>query len=228
MAATLDAIRVLLAGSAAPSGLVAARNIGPGEGFAAVNSARGRLYHRLKLDGGGRIVDYAIVAPTEWNFHPDGPFVRLLLGARIGRRRGGAAAGRAAGFRLRPVYRRRRRNPGRFRMHEMSLTEGVVEIFREEARKQGFSRVKTVWLEIGALSAVDPSAMEFCFDAATRGTLAEGARLEIICTPGQGWCLDCEKTVKLEERFGACPECGRSHVQMTGGDEMRVRELEVE
>ena len=113
-------------------------------------------------------------------------------------------------------------------MHEMSLTEGVVEIVREEARKQGFSRVKTVWLEIGALSAVDPSAMEFCFDAATRGTLAEGARLEIICTPGQGWCLDCEKTVKLEERFGACPECGRSHVQMTGGDEMRVRELEVE
>jgi coenzyme F420-reducing hydrogenase alpha subunit len=84
MAATLDAIRVLLAGFAAPSAIVAARNIGPGEGFAAVDSARGRLYHRLKVDGGGRIVDYAIVAPTEWNFHPDGPFVRLLLGARIG------------------------------------------------------------------------------------------------------------------------------------------------
>jgi len=84
MAATLDAIRVLLAGFAAPSGIVAARNIVPGEGFAAVDSARGRLYHRVKLDGGGRIVDYAIVAPTEWNFHPDGPFVRLLLGAQIG------------------------------------------------------------------------------------------------------------------------------------------------
>ena len=55
------------------------------------NSARGRLYHRVKLDGGGKIVNYAIVAPTEWNFHPDGPFVRLLLGARIG---AGAAAAR--------------------------------------------------------------------------------------------------------------------------------------
>ena len=84
MAATLDAIRAMLAGFAAPSGIVVARNIGPGEGVAAVDSARGRLYHRVKLDGGGRIVDYAIVAPTEWNFHPDGPFVRLLLGARIG------------------------------------------------------------------------------------------------------------------------------------------------
>jgi hypothetical protein len=92
MAATLDAIRAMLAGFAAPSGLVGARNIGPGEGVAAVDSARGRLYHRVKLDGGGRIVDYGIVAPTEWNFHPDGPFVRLLLGARIGA--GDAAARR--------------------------------------------------------------------------------------------------------------------------------------
>jgi hydrogenase nickel incorporation protein HypA/HybF len=113
-------------------------------------------------------------------------------------------------------------------MHEMSLTESVVEILREEGRKQGFSRVKTVWLEVGELSGVEPQAMEFCFDAATRGTLAEGARLEIVRTPGQGWCLDCEKTVPLGERFGACPECGHYHVQMTGGDEMRVKELEVE
>ncbi len=228
MAAALDAIRALLAGCCR-----ALRHRGrpqhrPGRGFAAVDSARGRLYHRVKLDGGGRIVDYAIVAPTEWNFHPDGPFVRRLIGARIGA--GTAAARRRSSGWLSssiPVSASAPKS-GKMCMHEMSLTEGVVEIFREEARKQGFSRVKTVWLEIGALSAVDPSAMEFCFDAATRGTLAEGARLEIICTPGHGWCLDCEKTVPLEERFGACPECGRSHVQMTGGDEMRVRELEVE
>jgi Ni,Fe-hydrogenase I large subunit len=84
IAATLDAIRAMLAGFAAPSGIVVARNIGPGEGYAAVDSARGRLYHRVKLDGGGRIEDYAIVAPTEWNFHPDGPFARRMLGVRIG------------------------------------------------------------------------------------------------------------------------------------------------
>ncbi|MGD0634101.1 MAG: hydrogenase maturation nickel metallochaperone HypA [Beijerinckiaceae bacterium] len=113
-------------------------------------------------------------------------------------------------------------------MHEMSLTEGVVEILQEEARKQGFSRVRLVRLEIGAIGGVDPQAMEFCFDAVTRGTLAEGARLEIVTTPGQGWCLDCGKTVPLLERFGACPECGNHHVQMTGGGEMRVRELEVD
>jgi hydrogenase nickel incorporation protein HypA/HybF len=113
-------------------------------------------------------------------------------------------------------------------MHEMSLTESVVDILAEEGRRQGFSRVRKVWLEIGVLSGVEPEAMEFCFDVVTRGTLAEGASLEIVRTPGQGWCLDCEKSVALTERFGACPDCGGGRVQMTAGDEMRVKELEVE
>jgi hydrogenase nickel incorporation protein HypA/HybF len=113
-------------------------------------------------------------------------------------------------------------------MHEMSLTESVVDILAEEGRRQGFARVKKVWLEIGVLSGVEPEAMEFCFDVVTRGTLAEGASLEIVRTPGQGWCLDCEKTVALAERFGTCPDCGGGRVQMTAGDEMRVKELEVE
>ncbi|MGO8740753.1 hydrogenase maturation nickel metallochaperone HypA, partial [Rhodoblastus sp.] len=112
--------------------------------------------------------------------------------------------------------------------HEMSLTESVVEILAEEGRRQGFARVKKVWLEIGALSVVEPEAMIFCFDVVARGTLAEGAVLEIVRTPGRGWCLACEKDVALTKRFGACPECGGGRVQMTAGDEMRVKELEVE
>ncbi|WP_294540470.1 nickel-dependent hydrogenase large subunit [uncultured Rhodoblastus sp.] len=84
MAATLDAIAALLDGGAPPAGLLSVRNMGPAQGFSAVDSARGRLYHGVRLDDEGRIADYRIVAPTEWNFHPDGPFVRLLRGAEIG------------------------------------------------------------------------------------------------------------------------------------------------
>lgn len=89
MAATLDGIGRLLKGREAPDDWLAASSDQPGQGFAAIDSARGRLYHALRLDGAGRIADYRIVAPTEWNFHPDGPFVRALRGAKIG---AGAAA----------------------------------------------------------------------------------------------------------------------------------------
>ncbi|MBT9292331.1 hydrogenase maturation nickel metallochaperone HypA [Prosthecodimorpha staleyi] len=113
-------------------------------------------------------------------------------------------------------------------MHEMALCQGVVDLIDEEAARQNFGRVKAVVLEIGVLGHVEPEAMMFCFDAVSRGTRVEGARLVIERVPGAGWCLDCGKTVPLTERFGACPECGRHRVQMTAGDELKLRELEVE
>ena len=113
-------------------------------------------------------------------------------------------------------------------MHEMALTESVIGIVEEEARRRTIARVRAVVLEIGALACAEPDAMRFCFDVVSRGTPAEGARLDIVLVPGTGWCFDCERSVPLAERFSPCPECGHSRVGMTGGDEMRVLEMEVE
>lgn len=57
---------------------------GSGEGYCALESPRGRLYHWARVDDDGRIADYAILAPTEWNFHAAGPFAAALSGAAIG------------------------------------------------------------------------------------------------------------------------------------------------
>jgi hydrogenase nickel incorporation protein HypA/HybF len=113
-------------------------------------------------------------------------------------------------------------------MHEMSLAEGVLQVIEDSAKINGFSRVKKVWLEIGELAGVEVEAMRFCFDAVVKGTLAEGARLEIIATRGQGRCLTCGKTAPLQFRYDPCLLCGSYPVEPTGGLEMRVKELEVE
>jgi hydrogenase nickel incorporation protein HypA/HybF len=113
-------------------------------------------------------------------------------------------------------------------MHEMSLCQSVVGIVEDAARKQPFGKVRSIVLELGALGHVAPEAMLFCFEAVSEGTLAQGATLVIERIPGAGRCLDCGKTVELTERFGACPLCGQHRVQMTAGDELRVREMEVE
>jgi hydrogenase nickel incorporation protein HypA/HybF len=112
-------------------------------------------------------------------------------------------------------------------MHEMSLAEGVLQLIEDAAQAQSFSRVTTVWLEIGQLAGVEIEAMKFCFDVVVKDSLAEGAKLEIIATPGSGWCMHCAQTVPLAEVFGECPRCGQYQVQVTGGTEMRVKELEV-
>ena len=113
-------------------------------------------------------------------------------------------------------------------MHEMALTASVVRIIEREAAEKDFTKVRTVWLEIGRLSCAEPEALHFCFDAQTRDTLVEGARLEIVRTPGAAWCMACAKTVAINRRFDPCPECAGHQLQVTGGEEMRIKELEVE
>ncbi|HEY0329112.1 MAG TPA: nickel-dependent hydrogenase large subunit [Rhodopseudomonas sp.] len=70
-----------LAEGADSSELITATPLAPGIGFAAVECARGRLHHWIALDGHERIARLEILAPTEWNFHPEGPLARALVGA---------------------------------------------------------------------------------------------------------------------------------------------------
>jgi len=113
-------------------------------------------------------------------------------------------------------------------MHELSLCEGIVQVLEHSAETQGFNKVKTVWLEIGALAGVEQSALRFHFDIVTRGTLAEAAQLEIIDIPAQAWCLQCSKLVTVSQRYDACSDCGSYQLQVTSGEDMRIKELEVE
>lgn len=112
-------------------------------------------------------------------------------------------------------------------MHEMSLAEGVLSVIEEAARAQRFTMVKTVRLEIGRLAAVEPDALRFAFDVVKRGSLANDAQLDIVDVPGAAWCLRCCEVVPLSARGDACPRCGSFQLQVSAGEELRVKELEV-
>ena len=110
----------------------------------------------------------------------------------------------------------------------MSLALSILQIVEDAARAPRFERVRSVWLALGDLAAVEAEAMRFCFDAVGRGTLAEGATLNVIRVLGEGLCFNCNQTVPLAALYDPCPVCGGHPVQATGGTEMRVKELEVE
>jgi len=110
-------------------------------------------------------------------------------------------------------------------MHEMSITEGIVRICEEHA---GGSRVSAVVVEIGRLSGVVPEAVEFCFEACTAGTLLEGARLEIVTVEPRGRCRGCGSEFPVSSFVDPCPTCGAYGIEIIAGEELRVKELEVE
>ena len=113
-------------------------------------------------------------------------------------------------------------------MHEMSLCESILDILEQQAEKQDYHKVGTVWLEIGALSSVEPDAMRFCFDAVMQGSIADKARLEIVHVPGLVWCQQCSKNINIKQRYDPCPVCGDFQLQVIDGEQMRIKELEVE
>ena len=113
-------------------------------------------------------------------------------------------------------------------MHEIALAEEVLQIVQDTARREGFRRVLALWLEIGQLSSVEPDAMRFCFEAVARGSVAAGARLEIVEIAGVAWCSECSAQVALAQLGAACPRCGGYRLRVTEGAEMRVKELEAE
>jgi hydrogenase nickel incorporation protein HypA/HybF len=113
-------------------------------------------------------------------------------------------------------------------MHEMALAEEVVRIVEEAAMRSAAGSVRTVVLEIGRLSSVEPDALRFCFAAAARGTIVQDAAVEIVEIPGAGACLACGATVPMDDLWGECPSCDGGALQPSGGTEMRVREIEIE
>lgn len=113
-------------------------------------------------------------------------------------------------------------------MHELAICESLLGLIEETAKAQDFRRVTRVRLEVGPFSGVEIEALRFGFDVVARGSLAEAAALDIIVTEGKAWCLDCNNAVALADRLEGCPVCGGYQLQVTGGKELRIKDLEVE
>lgn len=113
-------------------------------------------------------------------------------------------------------------------MHEMSIAEGIRSVVEDAARTHGFAQIARLRLEIGRFAGVEKRALEFAFDVVMRGSAAEGAVLEIIDLPGRALCYDCGETVEIAERLDPCPLCGGGRLLPQGGDEMRIKDMEVQ
>ncbi|HAU5606234.1 hydrogenase maturation nickel metallochaperone HypA [Citrobacter koseri] len=113
-------------------------------------------------------------------------------------------------------------------MHELSLCQSAVEIIQQQAEQHGVTRVTGVWLEIGALSCVEESAVRFSFDIVCQGTLAQGCALHIDYKLAQAWCWDCSQAVEITQHDAQCPHCQGDRLRVDTGDSLKVKSIEVE
>lgn len=113
-------------------------------------------------------------------------------------------------------------------MHELGIMESALTLAQRYAVEKNARRIERVVLRIGALAGVDPEALRFAFDVASRGTVAEGATLEIEPVAAAIFCLSCQKEFVGEDRsfIFTCPDCGDFCGDIRRGRELELSRLE--
>ena len=113
-------------------------------------------------------------------------------------------------------------------MHELAITEGIISAAVPAAESAGAKRILEIRLKIGELSGVLPAYIQECFDIASQGTIAQGARLAVERIPVRIRCLDCGYEGVIDRKKIRCPQCGGAELRITAGREYYVDSLEVE
>ncbi len=115
-------------------------------------------------------------------------------------------------------------------MHELQVTERILDIVLKHAAGQDVSRIVTIRLRIGELTDLEDEWIQRYFDYLSRGTIAQNAKLAIQRAPIVLECESCAR--RFEVRRGelgeaACPECEDSECRLVSGREYLIENIEV-
>lgn len=113
-------------------------------------------------------------------------------------------------------------------MHEMAITQSLLDLVLEEAAKAGASKVVLVDVVLGEMSGVADRNIQSNFDLISRDTPAEGATLSFRNVPKQARCLKCAHTFRPSDICWQCPECQSAEFEMIAGNELYVESIKVE
>ncbi|MBN2473516.1 MAG: hydrogenase maturation nickel metallochaperone HypA [Pirellulales bacterium] len=113
-------------------------------------------------------------------------------------------------------------------MHELSLAQNIMEIVEAERAEHGFERVHEIRLKVGALSGIDPQALELAFEAVREDTCAAEATIEIDAEPRVVTCRRCGATMDADPGPVACGSCGSTDLDLQGSTGLDIVSLEVD
>ena len=113
-------------------------------------------------------------------------------------------------------------------MHELSVTESVLEIACKHANKAQATKVTDIFLVIGRLSSIIDDSVQFYWDLISENTICEGAQLHFERIPATLVCLECDQQYQLEKELIPCPNCGSARIRVLSGDEFNIESIEVQ
>jgi hydrogenase nickel incorporation protein HypA/HybF len=122
-------------------------------------------------------------------------------------------------------------------MHEFSFAYNIFKVAEATAIKYNAKRITEVLLEIGELTLIVPELLQRSFEMATKGSIAEGAKLVITMTPGKIKCRDCGKNSEVTLTKDAqltglqlfqCSHCQSNNTEIIEGKKANVKNIKIQ
>lgn len=113
-------------------------------------------------------------------------------------------------------------------MHEMSLAGSILQIVESAARRESFSRVRSLHLSVPALAGVEVRALRFALQSLAPDSVLAGAELVVDEPLSRARCLDCGSDIEVAAHDEACPRCSGYRWRSSDGAGLRVVDLLVE
>ena len=113
-------------------------------------------------------------------------------------------------------------------MHELAVTQQVLDIAVRHAEEAHATRIREIEIVIGDMTSFVNDAVQFCFDALSTGTIAEGAELSFRRVPVTIRCRECGAVFAPEDLDLTCPDCGAYAGEVIAGREFFIDHIDVE
>ena len=113
-------------------------------------------------------------------------------------------------------------------MHELSIAQNILEIVRETADKNNAKTISGIELEIGKFSGVEIDALEFTLQTLMENLELQNTTVTIDNITGMGHCNDCGNDFEMMNMYVGCDACKSNSINITAGQELRVKSINVD
>jgi hydrogenase nickel incorporation protein HypA/HybF len=113
-------------------------------------------------------------------------------------------------------------------MHELSVTQEIIDIALEKAKEAKAEKITRINLVIGEMTGIVDDCVQFYFDFLSKDSIASGTTLSFKRIPMQVRCRKCGFSFSPDKSLWSCPQCNQWDVEVVAGREFYIDSIEVE
>ena len=113
-------------------------------------------------------------------------------------------------------------------MHSLAMAEDILKAALSEAERREAKHIKAISVKMGDRHFMEADSLQFCLEAAAKGTIAEGAQIDVELLSTTARCQKCAFVYPVADDLPIRPRCGDRNPEILGSDEPPQVTLELD